>query len=185
MDKFQELMARVREGDSEAAGELIKDYGPLLVKVVRRYLNPALRTQVDSADLVQEAWLSFLQSASKPNFESPQQFGAFLASIARNKVVDVVRRGLLSSGFNVTREVADAAEPTGDRATSHRDTPSKSAMRRELKDILLDELAPAYRPIGIRIFEGIEPSAIAEEYRVSQRTVERVRKRIVDQLQAL
>ena len=92
----------------------------------------------------------------------------------------------MSAGYNVNREVRlnpDADSPN--TATLHRDTPSKSVVRRELKSALVEDLGPAYRKIGLRIFDGIEPSTIAEEFGVSQRTVERVRKRIEDQLKTL
>src|SRR6478735_9240662 len=106
MTGFRELLAQARAGDSQATATLFRDYGDLLLKVVRRHLNPAMRTQVDSADFVQEAWLAVLENpGQKANFETPQQFGAFLATVARNKVVDVVRRGLMSQGFNVNREI--------------------------------------------------------------------------------
>ena len=55
----------------------------------------------------------------------------------------------------------------------------------QLKSVLVQDLNPAYRKIGLRIFDGIEPSVIAEEFGVSQRTVERVRKRIEEQLKLL
>jgi RNA polymerase sigma factor (sigma-70 family) len=181
MDRFRELMARVKAGDPDATGPLFDEYGALLLKVIRRHLSSALRTQVDSADFVQEAWLAFLQNPSKPHFETPQQLGAFLAATARNKVVDAVRRALMSKGYNVNREVRREADAP-DVAPSHRETPSKSAMRRDLKDLLLDDLGLAYRKIGLRIFDGVDPADIATEYGVDKRTVERVRKRIVDQL---
>lgn len=187
MESFQELMVRVRAGDAQATRELFNEYGDLLVKVVRKYLHSALRSQVDSADFVQEVWLSFLQNpTAKPNFETPQHFGAFLATIARNKVIDGVRRGLMSAGYNVNCEVNLPTNPVpGNVAPAHCETPSKSAIRREIKDVLLQGLGPAYQKVGQRILSGIDPSVIAEEYGLSQRTVERIRKRILDQLQLL
>lgn len=186
MTGFRELLSQARAGDSQAIATLFRDYGDLLLKVVRRHLNPAMRTQVDSADFVQEAWLAVLENpGQKANFETPQQFGAFLATVARNKVVDVVRRGLMSQGFNVNREIRMNTEEGVRLAPSHRDTPSKSAIRRELQDALVNGLKPGYREIGRKIFQGNEPAAIAAEMRVSTRTVERVRKSIVDQLHTL
>ena len=184
---FQELFARVRAGEPEATQVLFENYGDLLLKVVRRHLNPVLRSQVDSADFVQEAWLAMLQDTTiKANFETPHQFGAFLATVARNKVVDVVRRGLMSAGYNVNREVRLSTDSSdSNTATLHRETPSKSVVRRELKNVLLQDLKPAFRRIGMRIFDGIEVSTIAEELGVSQRTVERVRKQIVEHLRLL
>jgi RNA polymerase sigma factor (sigma-70 family) len=180
-------MARFRAGDPQATRTLVDEYGDLLFKVVRKHMNPALRSQVDSDDCVQEAWLAFLQKpARQSSFETSRQFKAFLAIVARNKVVDIARRGLTSAGYNVNREARienneSVAKPT----MSHRDTPSKSAIRHELKRSLLQELGPAYRKIGQRILDGADAAAIVAEFGVSQRTFERVRKRIVDQLQVL
>jgi RNA polymerase sigma factor (sigma-70 family) len=186
MDSIGNLISRLRAGDPAATNELVQDYGELLRTVIRKHLNPALRNQVDSADFMQETWLALLQNVTvKPNFETPQQIRAYLASVARNKVVDVVRRGTKSEGYNVKREVRiNAQAPDAGPTPAHCDTPSKSAIRRELKDVLLDGLAPAYRSIGLRIFDGLEPADIAQEIGVSQRTVERVRKRLVELLRS-
>jgi len=184
MESFRELMVRLRAGDAQATRELFDEYHDLLLMVVRRYLSPNLRAQVDSVDFVQEVWLSFLQNpAAKPDFATPQSFGAFLATIARNKVIDGVRRGLLSAGYNATCEVDLPKHPIpGDVAPAHLETPSKSAIRRELKDVLLQGMGPVYQKVGQRILSGIDPPVIAAEYGLSQRTVERIRERIVKQL---
>lgn len=185
MESFQEVMARVRAGDAQATRELFDKYSGLLFKIVRRYFHSAIRAQVDPADFVQEVWLSLLQNpAVMPYFETPQQFVNYLWSVARFKVIDGLRRGLTSSGYNVTRQISLASEPDSEGETpAHRETPSKSAIRRELKDVVLQGLRPAHQQVGMRILSGIEPSVIAKEYGLCQKTVERIRKRIVDKLQ--
>jgi RNA polymerase sigma factor (sigma-70 family) len=181
---FQALMARVYSGDEEAGRELFEDYGSLLLRVVRRHLSPALRKQVDSTDFIQETWLGFLRDLPKErNFESPAHLATFLATMARNKVVDAVRRGLILERNNVNREVPLQENSTlQDQRRANLSTPSQSCIRRELLEKALDGLLPAHRFIGRRILDGRTPRVIAEELGLSVRTVERVRDRILERL---
>lgn len=81
------LVARVREGGSEAWEELIARYeGRLLAFVQSRIGN-----RTTSEDVVQETLMGFLTSL--PNYDSNRtRLESFLFSIAAHKLTDVLRR---------------------------------------------------------------------------------------------
>lgn len=182
---FRSLMDAVYRGDQEAARILFEEYGDLLLRVVRRHLNPLLRAQADSTDFIQETWLAFLKDVPKERtFDSPAQLASFLAVMARNKVVDAVRRGLILERNNINREVSlQAHSLIRESLPSPQSTPSQACVRRELEHHLLQGLRPAHQCIARKLLDGRTPQVIAEELQVSVRTVERVRDRILEQLQ--
>jgi len=51
------IVARVEAGDEEALGELFVRFQPRLTRLIALRLAPQLRGRLDSADVLQEAWL--------------------------------------------------------------------------------------------------------------------------------
>ena len=82
----QQLVARIRSGDSDAWSELIARYeGRLLAFVESRLTNRAA-----SEDIVQEAFVGFLNSL--PNFDGRRSLESYLFSICAYKLTDHLRR---------------------------------------------------------------------------------------------
>ena len=83
------LLARIRQHDTQAWQRLTDIYGALVYQWCRKMgLSPE-----DSADVLQETFLSVAQSISRfrPN-EQGGGFRAWLATITRNKIVDLWRK---------------------------------------------------------------------------------------------
>ena len=100
-------MRGVREGSQDAGWKLVETYGPHILRVVRRSLSQDLRTKFDSIDFVQAVWASiFAEPTRLATFEQPEQLIAYLAAVARNKVVDEFRRRVQTQKFDVKRERA-------------------------------------------------------------------------------
>jgi RNA polymerase sigma factor (sigma-70 family) len=91
---IQELLSRIRNGDDEAARELLTRYEPKIRLVVRRQLPRLLRSRFDSLDFLQSVWGSFFHKIrTGPNdLDEEQNLITFLAWAARNKVIDEYRR---------------------------------------------------------------------------------------------
>ncbi|MEQ8788254.1 MAG: RNA polymerase sigma factor [Pirellulaceae bacterium] len=80
------LIQRIRGGDSDAWGELIVRYeGRLLAFVESR-----VRNRASSEDIVQEAFIGFLNSL--PNFDGRRPLESYLFSICAYKLTDHLRR---------------------------------------------------------------------------------------------
>ncbi|HMF35814.1 MAG TPA: ECF-type sigma factor, partial [Isosphaeraceae bacterium] len=56
---IRELLARIKNGDEEAARELLNRYESKVRLVVRRQLPRLLRPRFDSIDFLQSVWGSF------------------------------------------------------------------------------------------------------------------------------
>ena len=91
---IQELLARIKNGDEEAARELLTRYESKVRLVVRRQLPRLLRSRFDSLDFLQSVWGSFFHKIrTGPNdLDEEQNLVTFLAWAARNKVIDEYRR---------------------------------------------------------------------------------------------
>ena len=61
----QSLLRRVHAGDAEALDRLAREHLPWIAAQVERKMGKAMLAQVDSADLVQQAFLGFLRSGPK------------------------------------------------------------------------------------------------------------------------
>jgi RNA polymerase sigma-70 factor (ECF subfamily) len=97
-DRF--LIQQIRAGDESAWQRLIERYeGRLLAFVQRRLRDPAT-----AEDVVQEAFLGFLNSL--PNFDENRDLQTYLFTITSHKVTDALRR----SGRRPAQQMPDGQE---------------------------------------------------------------------------
>jgi RNA polymerase sigma-70 factor (ECF subfamily) len=87
------LLARLGDGDEQAAEEVFRRYEPYLRKVVRRRLPPGLRAKFDSLDVVQSVWLDVLRGLKRAGWHFPDaaHLRAFLVKATRNRLIDRAR----------------------------------------------------------------------------------------------
>jgi RNA polymerase sigma factor (sigma-70 family) len=109
---FQQLIGRVRQGDEQAAAELVRRYEPAIRRAVRfRLTDPRLRRTCDSMDVCQSVLLSFFVRAASGQYEldSPEQLLRLLTTMARNKLLNQARQQHAACRDNrlVTDDVAD------------------------------------------------------------------------------
>jgi RNA polymerase sigma-70 factor (ECF subfamily) len=98
------LIQRIRQGDSDAWGDLISRYeGRLLAFVESR-----LRNRANSEDVVQEAFIGFLNSL--PNFDGKRPLESYLFSICAYKLTDHMRR----EGRRPSLPMSAGADSSGD-----------------------------------------------------------------------
>src|SRR5215469_1379039 len=95
-DEYAEFIRRIRQGDEQAAMELVRRYEPEIRLEVRAWLrmrNPALRRVFDSMDICQSVLASFFARAAVGDFDldEPTQLIRLLVGMARNKVAEQAR----------------------------------------------------------------------------------------------
>jgi RNA polymerase sigma-70 factor (ECF subfamily) len=178
---FSDLMAQVRAGSEAAARIIVTRYQPYVLRVVRRNLAREIRAKFDSADFAQAVWTSFF--AHREEFlavSDPDGLIALLAVMARNKIVDELRRRLASKKHNVRRETS--LGELGNLATGAHsaslETPSKVAMAREVFQQLTEGQSARDRRILELRMAGETVDRIARELRISERTVRRALTRM-------
>jgi RNA polymerase sigma factor (sigma-70 family) len=86
------LFARARAGDQAAWEELFRTCYPKVIRVVRRKLNPPMRSLYDSADFASDVWKSLAAKFDRFDFPSIDSLLAFLKQAAEQKVIDEYRR---------------------------------------------------------------------------------------------
>jgi RNA polymerase sigma-70 factor (ECF subfamily) len=173
--ELRQFLARIRNGDGDAARELLRLYEAKVRLVVRRQLPKLLRSRFDSQDFLQSVWGSFFRRlrTSPSELESMENLIAFLARAARNKVIDEFRRAS-SHKQDMRREESlwEGARPR-DLADGS-DAPIEVAQASEAFGRLRDLLPEDRRTILDLKAGGLSTREIGARLGLSERTVRRV-----------
>jgi DNA-directed RNA polymerase specialized sigma24 family protein len=103
---FNQLLRQARAGSDVAARQLVDRFGPSILNRVRQRLDPRLRNVFDSADFTQAVWASFFAlPPEKGDFRDEEALLRYLDQLARNKVIDQIRRRLRHRNREIRREV--------------------------------------------------------------------------------
>ena len=174
--RFQAQLNRVRNGSEAAAAALISEFGPHVYRVIRRRLDMRLRVKLDSEDLCQLVWASFFRYPERmERFSQTKQLVHFLSAVARNKVIEGVRKYWQTQKHDLSREISlvDSRAPVS--ITERRiKSPSQVAIAKERYERMIDGLSIRHqRILGLRI-AGATYVQIATELGLHERTVRKV-----------
>lgn len=86
------LLDRIRVGDMRARSDLVARVEPLLRRFARGRLPARLRSQEDTADLVQLTWLKVLDKLDTIDAREPGAFFAYLRTMLINALRESLRR---------------------------------------------------------------------------------------------
>src|SRR3954462_10712006 len=92
---FDELIRRVGGGDEEAAARLVRDFEPVVRRVVRaRLRGGGARSEFDSMDICQSVLAVFFVRAAAGEYDlkEPDDLIKLLLAMTRNKVAEKMRR---------------------------------------------------------------------------------------------
>jgi RNA polymerase sigma-70 factor (ECF subfamily) len=160
-DPFLLLIQRVRDGDQEAAAELVRQYEPAIRRAVRFQLRDSrLRRALDSMDVCQSVMGSFFARAALGQFEidKPEQVLRLLVTMARNKLATQARKP------HIRRQDQRGIEP-GEGAVaepiSPDITPSRQAAGRDLLEEFRKRLTEEERQLADERAQGREWAEIA------------------------
>ncbi len=151
------LVARAREGDSEAFGTLVRRYlRPAYAVALARVGEPA-----DAEDVCQDAFLAALERLE--SCRRPEGFGGWLLAIVRNRAVDLRRR----RSVRETDPLERAAAVSAARADPEREA-ERSERRGELLEAL-EHLTELQREVVLLYdFEGWSHREIGERLGISE-----------------
>ncbi len=180
--EFLVLLGRVQRGSEEAAWDLIQKFGPQILRVVRRRLPDVLRRKFDSQDFVQAAWASVFAHRSRlVRFTKSEQFVAYMATVAGNKVAMEVRKRLQGKKYNVQRErpLLDNGEERNAGVNGQQPSPSQVAVAKETWQQLLADQPSHYRRIVELRYTGVSYREIADQLGFDESTVRRAIRKIL------
>jgi RNA polymerase sigma-70 factor, ECF subfamily len=188
-ENFTLLMTRLREGDEEAAAELFHRFAGRLAVLAGRRLGPRARVKVDPEDVVQSAFKSFFkrQAAGQFRLQGWEALWALLTTITLHKCGHKLAY-LHGAKRDINREVAPAAPDLSDASwhfLANDPTPHQATVLTETVDHLLSQLDGCHRDIFRLALDGYSSPEIAEQLDVTERTVQRVLKRIREKLERM
>ncbi|MGD9634357.1 MAG: RNA polymerase sigma factor [Pirellulales bacterium] len=158
---FDDLVHRVRAGDSAAAEEVVRRYEMAIRVAVRtRLSDPALRRQFDSMDICQSVLASFFLRAAAGQYDlhDPAQLVALLTKMAQNKLAMHAR-----SEYRQRRDIRRAIELADDMAESpyKSSQPLEKMADRDLLQQALKMMDPQVRQMADSRAAGAEWTDIA------------------------
>jgi RNA polymerase sigma factor (sigma-70 family) len=178
-NEFEQLMERVRSGDTEAAREIFDNYGPAIRMVVRRRLNRRMRIEFDSLDFTQDAWASFFHIVpERCTFETPADLVAFLSRIVRNKLTDAYRQRYQTAAHD--RRKLRSLQPDVHDRPGRQPTPSQFAIADEEWDRMLQDKPPKLRHALEMLRAGHSRQEIAASLGLHPRRIQRLLQQLND-----
>ena len=179
---FPELLRRVREGDQDAAVELVRRYESAIRRAVRiKLVDSRLKGALDSMDICQSVMGSFFYRAALGQYEveKPEDLVRLLVTMARNKLTDQVRRQTTERrGKGITRRTdlaaidVPGAEPTASRVAS----------AREVLEAALGRLSDEERWIAEQRTAGRAWAELAAETGATAEAVRKKHARAIDRV---
>jgi RNA polymerase sigma-70 factor (ECF subfamily) len=172
---FSDLLRRVRQGDQEAAVELVRRHESAIRRTVRvRLVDARLKGVLDSMDICQSVLGSFFCRAALGQFtlEKPEDLIRLLVTMARNKVADQARRQATRRRGQGKFRAGDAAEidvagtdPTASRTVSARELLQAAWDRLSTEERWLAEQRVLERPWAELAAEvGTTPEALRKKH---------------------
>jgi len=148
-----DCIRRIREGDDQAAAELVRQYEPLIRREIRFQLEDRrLRRVFDSMDICQSVLGSFFVrlAVGQYELERPEQVLRLLVSMARNKLASAARRlyrqrrniGRITGEPSALASVA-SAEPSPSRIVACRELLAQVRQRLDQRELELVDLRAA------------------------------------------
>lgn len=187
------VVADLSAGDNDSFGDLFDRYAGRLAGLVRKRLGWKLARKIDPDDVVQSVFKSFvgLQRRQDVVCENAQALWGLLALMAKRKCGHKIAHFTAACRDVRAEESVLSAAPAGDadvrrfvEAISREPDPQEAAAVFETIRRLLEGLDDRDRTIVRRSLEGLSVEEISQEVQRSERTVQRVLKRLGETLRA-
>jgi RNA polymerase sigma-70 factor (ECF subfamily) len=145
LEQSLELVRRAREGDRVALGELLTRYQDRLRRIIQIRLGPRLRGQIESMDIVQNAFVVAIRRLEDIELRDRASVLKWLTRVATHQLNDAVDRFGAQKRTGVTNLGTDRTSSEDRRRfePSAADTPPDQAAARNEFRALLDEAVAA------------------------------------------
>src|SRR5580692_1967475 len=133
------LLLRARAGDREAFAEMVSPFVPTMTQRARRLTGNVADAEDVSQEALLKAW-SRLEQFSGDQDENADDFRAWLARIAGNTSIDVLRRRRDGKMLSLEEPRGSADETLGTGIAAREDNPEERCARREMGRMLADAI---------------------------------------------
>jgi RNA polymerase sigma-70 factor (ECF subfamily) len=187
---FADLMARLQAGDEAAAAEVFHRFAERLIALARSRLDHLLRTKVDPEDVMQSVYRSFFRRQHQAGYEFTGWDGLWgLLTIITLRKCGHCAEYFHAGRRDIRREASprtpDYAADLNSSALARDPTPSHAARLAETVEQVMRELGSRERDIVALSLQGLDTVQISAEVGRTERTVQRVLKRVREQLQQM
>lgn len=187
---FDDLMARLRTGDNDAATQVFNRFANRLIALARSRMDPRIRQKVDPEDVLQSVFQSFFarHAEGQMDLESWDSLWALLV------VITVRKCGRRAEYFHAARRDVQrekSVQPPADESGSDYEisagepTPSEAAMLTETVEQLMKRLDSRQRQILTLSLQGWPIPEISAQVGCTERTVYRLLERIKQWLEEM
>jgi RNA polymerase sigma-70 factor (ECF subfamily) len=189
-DSFQALMNRLRAGEEAAAAELFQRFAGRLIALARSRLDALVRQKIDPEDVLQSVFKSFFHRHREGDWD-PANWDSLWSLLAQMTIRKCGRRAVFYHGErrDVRRETAPRSGDDDSgffrEALNREPTPDEAAMLAEIIEQLLRELEGYHRDIVQLSLQGYASAEIAAQTGVTERSVQRVLKRVRERIEKL
>src|SRR4051812_20541515 len=169
-----ELIARIRQRDTQALADFITSHRPQLMAFIERQLGTALRRKIEPDDVFQEASAEAVRALPSVELGDRDPF-SWLCQITERRIIDLHRRFFGAAKRDAAREVPRGSgggrdsEPAGliNLLVASMTTPSKAFSRNAREARLLEALAKLpdeqQTALRLRYIENLPSKQIAEQ----------------------
>jgi RNA polymerase sigma-70 factor (ECF subfamily) len=187
---FEEVMARLRRGDEEAASQVFQRFAGRLIALARSRLDQRLRQKVDPEDVLQSAWRSFFLRHAEGQFElqSWDSLWSMLVVITLRKCghqVEYFRAACRDLRREESPAVTDDSAPAWE-ALSGEPTPAQALLLAEAVEQVVGALSDERERQMVELsLQGYTPAEVSARMGRSERTVQRVLSRVRQRLERM
>ena len=189
---FDNLMARLRTGDNDAATRVFNRFANRLIELARRRLAPEVRQKLDPEDVLQSVFRSFFahQAAGEiKDLEGWDSLWSWLVVITLRKCgkrMDYFFSERRDVHREIPVELPDEDEADSDSGhSSDEPTPSEAAMLTETVEQLMSRFEGRHRQILTLILQGHLVREISLKVGCTERMVYRVLDRVKEMLEEM
>src|ERR1700730_9894047 len=133
------LLLRARAGDREAFAEMVSPFVPTMTQRARRLTGNVADAEDVSQEALLKAW-SRLEQFSGNQDENADDFRAWLARIAGNTSIDVLRRRRGGKLLSLEEPRGSAEDTLGTGIAARNDNPEERCARREMGRMLAEAI---------------------------------------------
>jgi RNA polymerase sigma-70 factor (ECF subfamily) len=188
---FNDLMARLRDGDDEAAARVFKQFSNRLVALARRRLDPRILQKVDAEDVLQSVFRSFFRGQATGQIDAADSWDGLWDVLVMLTLRKCGRRVVYfhAARRDIDREAAPPAprDQSSDdwQASAPEPTPEEAAMLTETVERLMRQLDGRQRDILALSLQGLTTPEISDQLGCTERTVFRVMERVREKLEEM
>jgi RNA polymerase sigma-70 factor (ECF subfamily) len=191
MSTEQELTQRIMNRDENALGEYVNLKEKELLAFINRNMNAALKTKLESADILQEVMLAGLNGLASIDLSTRTPF-AWLCHLAEQRIIDA-HRALVASRKRAANKEQKMDSPQGDGQRGLIDvlvvsmtSPSQAFARGEkeweLQQAMLKLSPIEQQAIRLRYIDKLSTKDIAEQIGKTDGATRVLLTRALDQL---